>query len=66
MPLESGSELLELAPGSTLYTRFADSKAAAALIRPDFTVLRAGHDVAALREAASTITVARGTRPPTR
>jgi 3-(3-hydroxy-phenyl)propionate hydroxylase len=47
-----GTEVLEVAPGSALYKWLADGKAAAALVRPDFTVQRAGRDVAALCEAA--------------
>jgi 3-(3-hydroxy-phenyl)propionate hydroxylase len=47
-----GTEVLEVAPGSALFKWLADGKAAAALVRPDFTVLRAGRDVAALCAAA--------------
>ena len=47
-----GTEVLEVEPGSPLDQWLADGKAAAALVRPDFTVLRAGRDVAALCEAA--------------
>jgi 3-(3-hydroxy-phenyl)propionate hydroxylase len=53
-----GTKTIEVAPGSALHTWLTDGKAAAALIRPDYTVLRAGHDVAALCEAAPTFTVA--------
>ena len=53
-----GTEVLDVAPGSALHTWLADGKAAAALVRPDFTVLRAGRDVAALCEAAPTFLVA--------
>jgi len=35
-----------------LTTSLADAKAAAALVRPDFTVMRAGRDVAQLCEEA--------------
>jgi 3-(3-hydroxy-phenyl)propionate hydroxylase len=47
-----GTELLEVATGSPLGKWLADGNAAAALVRPDFTVLRASRDVAALCEAA--------------
>ena len=53
-----GTEVLEVQPGSPLYTWLADGKAAAALVRPDFTVLRAGRDVAGLCEAAPRFLVA--------
>jgi 3-(3-hydroxy-phenyl)propionate hydroxylase len=53
-----GTEVLEVAPGSALYKWLADGKAAAALVRPDFTVQRAGRDVAALCEAAPSFLVA--------
>src|SRR4029077_20955583 len=43
-----GSEVLELQPYSPLHMWLADGKAAAALVRPDFTVLRADRDVSAL------------------
>ena len=49
-----GTHVLEVAPGSPLYTWLAQSKVAAALVRPDFTVQRASRDVAALCEAAPT------------
>lgn len=55
---DRGTEVLEVAPGSSLYGWLADGKAAAALVRPDFTVLRAGRDVAALCEEAPTFLVA--------
>lgn len=47
-----GIEVLEVQPGSPLSQWLADGKASAALVRPDFTVLRAGRDVAELCEAA--------------
>ena len=47
-----GTEVLEVQPGSPLYQWLADGKATAALVRPDFTVLRAGRDIAELCEAA--------------
>ena len=57
--LESrGTEVLEVAPGSPLYKWLADGKAAAALVRPDFTVLRAGRDVGELCELAPKFMVA--------
>lgn len=55
---DRGTEVLEVAPGSSLYRWLADGKAAAALVRPDFTVLRAGRDVAALCEEVPTFLVA--------
>ena len=59
-----GTEVLEVQPGSPLYKWLADGKAAAALVRPDFTVLRAGRDVAELCEAAPRFLVA-GIAAPT-
>ena len=47
-----GTEVLEVQPGSPLYQWLADGKATAALVRPDFTVLRADRDIAELCEAA--------------
>ena len=47
-----GTEVLEVEPGSPLYEWLTDGKAAAALVRPDYTVLQAGRDVAGLCEAA--------------
>ena len=58
-----GTEVLEVEPGSPLGKWLADGKAAAALVRPDFTVLRAGRDVAALCEAAPRFLVARRASP---
>ncbi|TCO11880.1 3-(3-hydroxy-phenyl)propionate hydroxylase [Kribbella steppae] len=55
---DRGTEVLEVAPGSALYKWLADGKAAAALVRPDFTVLWAGRDVTALCEAAPRFLVA--------
>ena len=49
---DRGTQVLEVHTGSALYQWLADGKAAAALVRPDFTVLRAGRDVAELCEAA--------------
>ena len=59
-----GTEVLEVPPGSPLHTWLTDGNATAALVRPDFTVLRAGRDVAGLCEAAPKFLVARGTPPP--
>lgn len=53
-----GTEVLEVAPGSALYKWLADGKAAAALVRPDFTVLRVGRDVTSLCEAAPRFLIA--------
>ncbi|WP_405072092.1 bifunctional 3-(3-hydroxy-phenyl)propionate/3-hydroxycinnamic acid hydroxylase [Kribbella sp. NBC_01510] len=47
-----GTEVLEVQPDSPLYNWLADGNAAAALVRPDLTVLRAGRDVAGLCAAA--------------
>jgi hypothetical protein len=48
----SGTEVLEVERGSALYVWLTDGKAAAAQVRPDFAVLRAGQDVGALCDAA--------------
>ena len=53
-----GTEVLEVQPSSPLYAWLANGKAAAALVRPDFTVLQAGRDVAGLCEAAPRFLVA--------
>jgi 3-(3-hydroxy-phenyl)propionate hydroxylase len=53
-----GTEVLEVEPGSPLYQWLEDGKAAAALVRPDYTVVRAGRDVAELCEAAPKFLVA--------
>jgi 3-(3-hydroxy-phenyl)propionate hydroxylase len=55
-----GTQVMEVAPGSSLYSWLAEGKAAAALVRPDFTVQRAGTDIEGLCEAAPTFLVARG------
>jgi 3-(3-hydroxy-phenyl)propionate hydroxylase len=47
-----GTEVLEVQPGSPLHEWLAAGNAAAALVRPDFTVLRASRDVAELCDAA--------------
>ena len=49
---DRGTQVLEVLPGSTLYQWLEQGNAAAALVRPDFTVLRAGRDVVSLAEAA--------------
>ena len=51
---DRGTEVLEVAPASALYTWLADGKATAALVRPDFTVMRTGRDVAGLCDEAPT------------
>ena len=53
-----GAEVLAVEPGSPLHKWLADGKAAAALVRPDFTVLMAGRDVTRLCEAAPRFLVA--------
>jgi 3-(3-hydroxy-phenyl)propionate hydroxylase len=55
---ERGTEVLEVETGSPLYKWLADGHAAAALVRPDHTVARAGRDVAALCQAAPRFLVA--------
>jgi 3-(3-hydroxy-phenyl)propionate hydroxylase len=47
-----GTEVLEVQPGSPLDQWLRNGKAAAALVRPDFTVMRAGRDVGELCESA--------------
>lgn len=59
-----GTEVLEVGPGSSLYKWLADGKAGAALVRPDFTVLRAGRDVAGLCGAAPRFLAAAERRHP--
>jgi 3-(3-hydroxy-phenyl)propionate hydroxylase len=53
-----GTEVLEVRPGSALYGWLARGRAAAALVRPDFTVQASGRDVARLCEAAPKFMVA--------
>jgi len=53
-----GTQVLEVAPGSALDRWLEAGSAVAALVRPDFTVLRAGRNVAALCRAAPTFKVA--------
>ncbi len=59
-----GTEVLEVDPGSPLHQWLADGKAAAALVRPDFTVMRAGRHVAEICASAPKFQVAGGTPPP--
>lgn len=47
-----GTRLLEVTPTSPLGTWLADGGAAAALVRPDHTVMQAGRDLATLAQAA--------------
>jgi 3-(3-hydroxy-phenyl)propionate hydroxylase len=47
-----GTEALEVRPGSALHQWLADGRASAALVRPDFTVMRAGRDVGDICAAA--------------
>ena len=58
MLADRGTEVLEVQPGSPLHQWLADGKAAAALVRPDFTVMRAGRDVARICEGAPKFLVA--------
>jgi 3-(3-hydroxy-phenyl)propionate hydroxylase len=53
-----GTEVLEVKPGSPLSRWLADGNAAAALVRPDFTVQASGRDAARLCEAAPRFLVA--------
>ncbi len=53
-----GTEVLQAEPGSPLDQWLADGRAAAALVRPDFTVMRAGRDVARLCDASPKFRVA--------
>ena len=55
---DRGTDVLEVQPGSPLFQWLADGRAAAALVRPDFTVMRAGRDVAEVCAAAPTFRVA--------
>ena len=55
---DRGTDVLEVQPGSPLSRWLADGRAAAALVRPDFTVMRAGRDVAEVCAAAPTFRVA--------
>jgi len=53
---DKGAEVLEVDPGSALYTWLADGNARAALVRPDFTVMSAGRDVAELSDVTPRFT----------
>lgn len=55
---ERGTEVLDVQPGSPLSQWLSRSRATAALVRPDFTVMRASRDVAELCAAAPTFRVA--------
>ncbi|RYP85088.1 bifunctional 3-(3-hydroxy-phenyl)propionate/3-hydroxycinnamic acid hydroxylase [Nocardioides guangzhouensis] len=55
---DRGTEVLEVQPGSPLSTWLTGGRAAAALVRPDFTVMRAGRDVAEVCAAAPMFRVA--------
>jgi 3-(3-hydroxy-phenyl)propionate hydroxylase len=55
---DRGTKVLEVGPGSRLYDWLSDGRATAALVRPDFSVMRAGRDVAALCEATPRFRVA--------
>jgi 3-(3-hydroxy-phenyl)propionate hydroxylase len=59
---DRGTQVLEVGPGSPLHAWLVGGRAAAALVRPDFTVLRAGRDVAELCAAAPRFVVAGGAR----
>ncbi len=54
---DRGTEVVEVRPGSPLYQWLADGNAAVALVRPDFTVMRAGRDVTRVCEAAPRFSV---------
>ena len=49
---DRGTEVLDVQSGSSLFKWLSDGNAAAALVRPDFTVMASGRDVAALCAAA--------------
>jgi len=53
-----GTEVLEVESGSPLSAWLTGGRAVAALVRPDFTVMRAGRDVAEVCAAAPTFRVA--------
>jgi 3-(3-hydroxy-phenyl)propionate hydroxylase len=57
-----GTEVLEVEPGSPLHQWLADGRAAAALVRPDFTVMTSGRDVAEVCAVAPAFPAA-GQRP---
>jgi 3-(3-hydroxy-phenyl)propionate hydroxylase len=53
---DKGADVLEVGPGSVLHTWLADGNALAAVVRPDFTVMSAGRDIAALCDATPRFT----------
>ena len=55
---DRGTDVLEVQPGSPLHQWLASGKASAALVRPDFTVMWAGRDVAQICEGAPKFLVA--------
>jgi 3-(3-hydroxy-phenyl)propionate hydroxylase len=55
---DRGTEVLEVEPGSPLHRWLSDGSAVAALVRPDFTVMRASRDLPEVCEAAPTFLVA--------
>ena len=60
-----GTELLEVEPSSALHQWLTDGEAAAALVRPDFTVLQLARDVGALCNAAPRFLPREGPPVPT-
>jgi len=56
--VDRGTDVLEVEPGSRLYDWLSDGRATAALVRPDFIVMHAGNDVAALCEGTPRFRVA--------
>ena len=59
---DRGTQVLEVESGSALYEWLAHGRAVAALVRPDFTVMDSGRDVARLCAAAPRF-LAAGPRP---
>ena len=59
---DRGTQVLEVKSGSPLYDWLAQGRAVAALVRPDFTVMDSGRDVASLCAAAPRF-LAAGQRP---
>ncbi len=49
---DRGTEVLQVNPGTPLFQWLSEGRAAAALVRPDCTVMRAGRDVERICEAA--------------
>jgi 3-(3-hydroxy-phenyl)propionate hydroxylase len=56
--VERGATVIEVGPGSALYSWLTTAHAAAALVRPDNTVARAGRDVSALCASVPRFSVA--------